>query len=316
MTSISCTISQPTLNTSEPEFSLKELIKTDKITCLYRLINCSTQEVWDSLLEGQANFFFDYEIKYLTEKTSWDKIKSIIDIGTGNGVYLSKLAAYSPDKIFKGLEKRLSYVEKSSEKYTSANITFNIGDAEVFNTSLEGTADLVLFRAVLQYLKNPIAALENAFKYLTRDGNLVIIDSCDRAWKTSHPIPTFDQALLTVAEKQKISGEGNREITLKLLQQVEQEGSYLNHLYELVYTNLDQQGNILIDQYRIEGDQNKELYFNHVLLLSRIIPNTFDVPVELNSVYDELLDYIADANSWTSIGVHFLVLKKREVRIE
>jgi hypothetical protein len=125
-------------------------------------------------------------------------------------------------------------------------------------------------------------------------------------------MPVIENALKSVAEIQKKIRKKNREISLELLKELEKEDSVLNKLYELTFTNLDSNGNILIENVRFEGD-NRKPYFNHGLLLSAIISSDYNASINLDHAYDELWEYYCNENSWISVGVHFLMLKKRKL---
>ena len=170
---------------------------------------------------------------------------------------------------------------------------------------------MVIFRLTLQHLQDSTVALQNAAQYVSVNGYVLIIDSCDTAHRTSHPISAIDEALQLVAEAQSSKGKGNRRITLELLQGLESATSPLGSLYEVVFSNLDAEGNILCDITRFEGEQNRRLFFNHGLLFLTLLHRTYQIPVDLCKGYHELKAYVADKGAWTSLGSHCLVLKRK-----
>lgn len=293
------------------EISLKTLIKYDKATCLERLEKATNEELWDAFLEGQAELFFEPELHWIAKQHWLDCVNQILEIGSGNGAYLSKFASLFPEKTYHGIEKLSLSVKQAKERYAKDGIDFDVGDAEIFNEQLINSADALLFRLTLQHLKKPLVALQNAWHYLSFQGYIVIIDSCDSARKTSHPIFTIDQALELVAESQLKSGIGNRKITLEILQSLENQGSELNHLYELVTSNIDASGRLLQETFRLEGEESRKKYVNHNLLFSTLLHRTYQIPVEIEKAYDELIEYLGDENAWTVLGMHYLVLKKK-----
>lgn len=299
------------LSCLEANVSLNNLISSDKITCLEELENSTDAQLWDVFLKGQTELFFDSEFAWISKGLWWQEAKNILEMGSGNGSYLYKLSCQFQDKIFKGIEKLSQPVKQANEQYTWANLVFKQGDAEIFDDQLVDSADIVLFRLTIQHLKDSSTALENAVKYLSPGGYVVIIDSYDMAKRTSHPIPAIDDALQQVAEVQKKAGKGNRKGTLELLQALEAKQSPLSEHYEVVSSNLDIHGNIIGDCVLFEGEKSRILYFNHSLLFLTLLHRTHHIPVDLNKAYDELQDYVNDENAWTSPGAHFLVLKKK-----
>lgn len=294
--------------------SLSNLIETDKATCLGELEKATDARLWDSFLKGQAKLFFDSEFAWINKGVWWQRANSVLEIGSGNGAYLYKLSQQFQDKTFKGIEKLSQPVEQANEQYAWSNLIFQEGDAEIFDDQLINSADIVLFRLILQYLKDPFVALENAFHYLSSNGYIVIIDSYDMARKSSHPVPVIDEAITLVAEVQKTAEKGNRKVTLELLQMIERKTSSLSAFYEVVSSNLDINGNVIGDRVCFQGAKGRALYCNNSLLLLTLWNRIYPISVDLNKAYDELQDYLNDENAWTSPGMHFLVLKKKPTK--
>jgi SAM-dependent methyltransferase len=293
------------------EVSLRHLLQYDKEICLERLEQATTEELWDAFLEGQAELFFEPEFHWLASQGWWDEVASILDIGCGNGAYLSKLADKFREKNFLGIEKLPLFVKQANERYARDRVKFQQGDAEIFNEELSNSTEVVLFRLTLQHLKKPLLALQNAWEYLQSNGYILIIDSCDAAKRTSHSITAIDKALELVAESQRNNGIGNRKITLEILQMLENQQSQISELYELVSSNLDSTGKILYENIRLEGERTRKLYFNHNLLFLTLLHRTYQVQIDINKAYSELKEYLEDENAWTVLGMHYLILKKK-----
>ena len=220
------------------EVSLRNLIKYDKSECLERLETATNEELWDAFLEGQTELFFEPEFQWIANQDWWKNVISVLEIGSGNGAYLSKLADQFQEKTFLGIEKLSLSVKQANERYAREKVVFQEGDAEVFNEQLLNSAEVVLFRLTLQHLKKPLLALQNTWHYFQANGYVLVIDSCDSAKKTSHPITAIDKALELVAESQSNNGIGNRKITLQILQMLENQQSQLSELYEVVSSNV------------------------------------------------------------------------------
>ncbi|MBS0636429.1 MAG: methyltransferase domain-containing protein [Verrucomicrobia bacterium] len=295
----------------EADVSLRNLIQYGKATCIERLEKADTAELWDVFLEGQATLFFDAEFQWIANRDWWAPSERILEIGSGNGAYLSRLAGQFHEKTFQGVEILPLSVKQANEHYAGDNLAFREGDVEIFDAQLIDTADIILFRLTLQHLKDSSTALKHAADYLLPNGYVLIIDACDMAKRTSHPISALDEALRLVAQTQNKNGKGNRKVTLELLQTLENGKSPLSELYEVVFSNLDSSGNILFDTIRFEGAEGKRLYFNHSLLFLNLLHRTYQIPIDLNKAYDELKAYFDDENAWSTPGMHYLVLKRK-----
>jgi len=293
------------------EVSLRHLLQYDKEICLERLEQATTEELWDAFLQGQAELFFEPEFIWIANQQWWEGVKSVLEIGSGNGAYLSKLADQFQNKTFLGIEKLPLSVKQANERYARDKVEFQEGDAEIFNEQLTNSAEVVIFRLTLQHLKKPLLALQNTWDYLLPNGHVLIIDSCDSAKKTSHPITAIDKALELVAESQRSNGIGNRKISLEILQMLENQQSQLSELYEVISSNLDVTGKVLYENIRLEGEQVRKRYFNHNLLFLTLLHRTYQVQIDINKAYNELIEYLEDENAWTVLGMHYLVLKKK-----
>lgn len=299
------------LSSLNAEVSLRHLIEYDKEMCLEKLEQSTTEELWDIFLEGQAELFFEPEFQWIASQSWWADAKNILEFGSGNGAYLSKLSDQFPEKNFFGIEKLSLSVKQANERYAKDKVKFQEGNAEIFNEQLSNSAEVVLFRLTLQHLKKPLSALQNAWEYLQSNGYVLIIDSCDSAKKTSHPITAIDKALELVAEAQRNNGIGNRKITLEILQMLENQQSPLSELYELISSNIDTTGKIVYKNICLEGERIRERYFNHNLLFLTLLHRTYHVQIDIQKAYNELKQYLNDENAWTVLGMHYLVLKKK-----
>ncbi|MCH9614550.1 MAG: hypothetical protein SP1CHLAM54_14890 [Chlamydiia bacterium] len=288
--------------------ALENLIKYDKHNCLEKLENASDAELWNVFLKGQADLFFSSEALWLGQNTYWNIAKRILEIGSGNGAYLHRLAQHFPDKMFHGIELLPASIEKANDFYATDTLTFQEGDAEICDISLEGTANIVLFRLTLQHLNDPVKALLNAATYLEPDGHVVIIESFDKAHKNSPPLPAVDEALRLALKAQT---KGNRKVSFELFQAMYSDASELSKVYEIEFSNLDLEGQLTHSTTIFEGDINRIRYYNHALLFLTLLQRTYGISIDLSKLYDDLQVYVRDENAWSMPGTHFLVLKKK-----
>lgn len=287
--------------------ALTNLRNYKKAECLQLLEKASEAELWDALLEGQAQLCFDAECQWIAKEKWWGSVQNVLEIGCGNGAFLAKLADQFPTKSFRGIEKLASSLDVAKKRNSRQNIHFQQGDAEIFDPSLVNSADVMIFRLVLQHLSDPLLALKNSSQYLTSDGYVLIIDAYDQASRNSHPITAIEEALKLAAEYQRTHKTGgNRRISLDLLKLLEDDQNF-----QVVFSNLDADGHILHEIMRHEGKRARQLYFNNGLLFLTLVHRTYKVPVNVDKAYDELNSFLEDEQAWSSMGMHFLVLKKR-----
>jgi SAM-dependent methyltransferase len=292
------------------EAYLDRLAEYDQQTCSEVLQTAELPELWNYFLEGQANLYFDQEAEWLSQKNGWAKAQNILELGSGNGAYLSRLSETFKEKIFLGIEKQASFVEQCKAQFGRSRLTFVEGDAESDYEQYKNQFDAVLYRLTLQHLKNPKLSLELAHQYLKKDGYVFIIDSYDPVKISSHKIRSFEEATRQHNERNRATLKGNRRVTIEILEDLQYGSSSLSNLYEVVHTSLDVQGHRLEKGIRFESEQDRKRYFNHALLFLSILNKGYEVPVDLSEAYSELQVYLEDEKSWICPGMHLLVLKK------
>lgn len=106
------------------------------------------------------------------------------------------------------------------------------------------------------------------------------------ARRSSHPISAIQEALQLVAERQREKGKGNRKVTLNLLTELEIEKGPLSDLYEVAFSSLNSEGEILYEIIRFEGELDRRRSFNQGLLFLNILHRTHQIPVDLSAAYD------------------------------
>jgi SAM-dependent methyltransferase len=292
------------------EMRLDRLVDYDQQTCAETLQAADLSDLWNYFLKGQADLFFSHEAELLADEPAWTTAQMVLELGSGNGAYLSRLSETFKDKKYLGVEKQSSFVEQSNAQFGCSGLVFVEGDAEEENELYTNQFDAVLFRLTLQHLKNPRLALQLAHQYLKQDGYVIIIDSYDPAKRCSHEIPSVEDASRQHNEHNKATLNGNRRITIEILEDLQNGNHSLNNLYEVARTSLDVQGNRLEEGIRFKSEQDRKRYFNHALLLLGILHNGYDVSVDFSKAYEELQVYLEDQDSWICPGMHFLVLKK------
>ncbi|MBS0624671.1 MAG: class I SAM-dependent methyltransferase [Verrucomicrobia bacterium] len=275
----------------------------DPKLCAEVLDAADLSSLWNSFLEGQAHLFFGQEADWLSGKREWVESQNVLELGSGNGSYLSRLSEAFSEKKFLGLEIQPSLVEQSKASFARPGLFFVAGDAEEFHEEYRNQFDVVLYRLTLQHLKEPRLSLKLAHEYLKEGGHVFIIEACDAAKVSSHRIHSFEEAS---RQQNRTSSKGNRRISMEILNELQDEASF----YQIAHTSLDVNGNRLEKGIRFESEEDRKRYFNHALLFLSILKKGYGVLVDLSEAYSELQVYLEDENSWVCPGIHLLVLRK------
>ncbi len=289
---------------------LDRLFEYDKQICTEILQTADEADLWNHFLTGQVGLYFSQEAKLLASEKCWLTAQNVLDLGSGNGMYLYRLSEAFKDKAYLGIEKQLSLVKQSDEEFGGIGLEFREGDVEAEIEGCKGQFDAILYRCTLLHLKNPKLSLEHAYQYLKQDGCVIIIDSFDPASRSSHRIPSVEDAFLRLNERNEREGTGNRRISIEILEELQQGKGPLAGLFQVIRTSLDAHGNRLEKGIRFESEQDRKRVFNHGLLLLAVLNKRHGIPVDFLKAYEELQVYLKDDHSWRSPGVHFLILKK------
>ncbi len=292
------------------EAHLDRLFEYDQKTCEEILHAAEPSDLWNYFLRGQANLYITQDEQWLSQKGWWTGAQNILELGSGNGVYLSLLSERFTDKRFLGVENQPLLVKQSDAEFGRSGLAFIEGDAERDYEQYRNQFDIVLYRLTLQHLKNPKHSLKLAHQYLKQDGYVIIIDSYDPARISSHEFPSLDKVASQIKERNQAAAKVNRRISIEILEELQNRTGSLSPLYEVVHTSLDIHGNRLERGIRFESEQDRKRYLNQNLLFMTIWKKIYGISVDLGEAYSELQAHLENDNYWTSPGIHYLVLKK------
>jgi ubiquinone/menaquinone biosynthesis C-methylase UbiE len=280
------------------------------------LENATLAEIWDHFLQGQARLLFNnHDQDWLADQTWWHSAKNVLEIGCGNGCYLSLLSEAFPEKTLEGVDYNTTYIEKARDRHSEKGISFRPGNAEEELPECRGKFDVVFFRFTLQWLKNPRLALEIAHSYLKPGGKLLVIDSYDPAAASAEVIPSLQYSIDELHEKTKAKAKGNRLISMELLNDLEgNEEVPLKRLYGVERTTLDKSGNRTERGPRFESKEHLSRYLNQNLLWFGIMRKQFEISVDLPQARKELQIYLDRNDHWVQIGMHYLLLDRIEAK--
>ncbi len=173
------------------EMDFTDMDRYTKSHCLEALAEIPEGELWDEFLLVQTELTYDDEANFYTNEPFWKSANSVIDLGTGNGSYLQKLSGDFIEKDFLGLDISSDHIRNANDRFNSPNIAFQEGNVETLSKEFSSKYDAAICRFVLEHLKDPHQAVENAFKYLKPGGYLIILDAFDEGLRLSHPVPSF-----------------------------------------------------------------------------------------------------------------------------
>ncbi|MCW5696472.1 MAG: methyltransferase domain-containing protein [Bauldia sp.] len=151
----------------------------------------STAAIWDELLSLQAELFIPSELAFFLEAPELRNARSILDVGCGNGDYVANLCGYLPGTRFTGIDVSAELVAAAARRHDEPQLAF--AHRDFFDYVPAGAPhDAILFRFVVQHLRDFGAVLRHAASCLAPGGSVVVIE-VDRDASLAQPaMPRFD----------------------------------------------------------------------------------------------------------------------------
>jgi ubiquinone/menaquinone biosynthesis C-methylase UbiE len=124
--------------------------------------------------EAQTRAFSAFEYDYLRELILKNKIASALDVGTGEGNFISGLARLTPDVKYKAVDADPELISSAREKHNAPNLSF---EQKLFDHCFPyGNFDLITARFAVEHMKNVPEFVSDAFTKLRSGGILMITE--------------------------------------------------------------------------------------------------------------------------------------------
>ena len=148
---------------------------SDRADPLFRTRKPTILEIWDQIQRLQTDFAFAQELSCYYTTPQWHAAKTVLDLGTGNGYYLKKIAARFPDKIYHGVDVSAELIAIAEREVSGENVSFS--HRTLFD--VKEPYDFVLMRLLLQHLDDVQAVLDHVAALTRPGGTALIIDAHD-----------------------------------------------------------------------------------------------------------------------------------------
>ena len=133
------------------------------------------QDLIDDQLKLQIEIAFQRHYEFMVRHGLKD-CRSVLDLGTGNGAFLRRLAGHEPKLYFIGVDKREALLDLAREG-APKNTTWHLLDAEATVAKLDyGKIDAVLMRYFLLHIPNARQLLQAWIEKLKPGTRIWIID--------------------------------------------------------------------------------------------------------------------------------------------
>jgi SAM-dependent methyltransferase len=172
--------------------------------------------IWDEIQRVQTDFCFAQELSAYYMSEYWiNTARSVLDVGTGNGYFLSRLLERFPDRDYTGIDisKELIDLATSNLKNTSVRILAQ----DYF--AVTDVYDFVIMRLFWHHLPQDriTEALDKLVK-ITKPGSSVLVsDAFDEVRRFVPDLPEFRRVITMYTHQQRAVGR-NRDIVGTLLE--------------------------------------------------------------------------------------------------
>ena len=158
--------------------------------------------LWDRVQKTQVDLGFPQELVAYYSSDQWMAASSVLDLGTGNGYYINKLASYFPDKTYRGVDSSEEFIEIAKSEKTVSNIEFGCLDV----LDVQGQYDFVIMRLLLQHIQDVGKVLEHAAELTTSNGAALIIEPYFQAHLYRPAVPELKKFLAAYKAEQAAQG--------------------------------------------------------------------------------------------------------------
>jgi 2-polyprenyl-3-methyl-5-hydroxy-6-metoxy-1,4-benzoquinol methylase len=172
--------------------------------------------LWEAVLANQSHLYLESDLKFFFNQPAWQSAKKVLELGCGNGAFLSKLSNYFPEKRYLGVEIDEKNLNIAKERCKSqASISFLQSDIWKFAPSEK--YDVIVLRFVLQHLKDNERLLPFLKSMLSEGGCIFVVDACDHMFLSRPAITSFRSVLDQIKEFQD-SHNQKRNASFELLE--------------------------------------------------------------------------------------------------
>lgn len=251
---------------------------------------------WDRLMRLQVDFILPLELVYFFGSEDWSAARRVLDLGTGNGYYLSRLSDYFSSKHYTGLDINPEYISIASRELgKSLDAKFGVRSAFDLDPQQDGTFDFVIARALVQHLDDTDRFLDRSRGVLNPGGSLLIIDADDPARKFVPDLPLISNLFDEIRAVNRTRGH-TREVAGLMNRNAEDHGFRKTYEQRIIIPTT------------IRG--HKELCYNIYISILNVIKEDYGIDLDYNLLREELQSWFEIPNSYAQTGVLMMCFRR------
>jgi SAM-dependent methyltransferase len=245
-------------------------------------------DIWNQMQRFQTDFALAQELSFYYTSPPWHAAKTVLDLGTGNGYYLRKIAARFPDKIYHGIDDSVELITIAKREVDSKNLSFS--HRNLFD--VKEPYDFVLVRLLLQHLDDIQATLDHVAALTSQGGSAFIIDAHDPL-RFFHPeLPEFTAFFAAYAEHEREAGR-NRQVANRVGYALESSAVWrMGDTLQLLIPST------------IPG--NLDLFTKTYSLLVDLVELTGELQHDFSTVKEKWLRWSKRPDAYTQVGLNLI----------
>ena len=243
--------------------------------------------IWNRIMKYQVDFSFPLELPTYLDLDSWCSADRVLDLGSGDGYYATRLATYFPNKLYTCIdidERALEFGKTQIPDPHSHRIDFQFGDALKY----AGDFPVAIARLLVQHLESPTDLLLAAPNFLRPDGTLIVIDSDDlsRLFWPPEETSLIDKFFRSFSEFQPGRRHSSNMIDLAA-----------DHGFKITTSRT-----LLIPS---SLPTYKDVFYRSYQLFFQIVQKHYGMEFDYDSLFLELQKWARSERTYAQIGVNF-----------
>ena len=243
--------------------------------------------IWNRIMKYQVDFSFPLELPVYLTLDSWVTADRVLDLGSGDGYYATRLATYFPEKLYTCIDLDERAIAAGRKQFDNTN-QYQIEFAKYDVSDYHGNFPVAIARLLVQHLEAPEDLLLAAPHFLCSGGLLLVIDSNDQCrlfWppEKCQKIDAFFRAFSTF--------QPGRTHSSNMVQVATNHGFDVEINQTLIIPSS-------IPTY-------KEVFYKSYQLFFEIVQKHYKMNFDYDTLFLELKDWARSAGTYAQIGVNY-----------
>jgi ubiquinone/menaquinone biosynthesis C-methylase UbiE len=252
--------------------------------------------LWDRIQRAQAEFGYRQEISALYGEEAWLRARSVVDVGTGNGWWLSRIAARFPEKKYAGFDLASELIDRARARH-GARISRLLCCSHHAASELFGEKfDFLTARLFLQHVPDVDDTLTSFARLVIPGGAALLVDSYDEARVFWRELPLL-RKFFTEYRQSQVQSNRDRGIMQRLPRVLASRADWrMKSLARVIVPS--------------SAGDNLAYYQDYYYLMMQIVEFTGVLRFEFEAMKREWLSWCRDTTAYTHLALDVMILER------